>query len=254
MKAPSNPHAPPGLLRGFTLIELLVVIAIIAILASLLLPTLARSKEKAKAAACFSNGKQIGLALMMYADDHGDRMIDPRRYGGNDDALRLMCYQFGGAATQLRPYVSQTPGVFWCPSDKVNRPPTNLTEKAALDIPAIKTAWTSWMYRWCVAWHGLNVKPLKYSSFAYPTQQVLYHEVAANHFGGFLAWQTPGPKVRQPKLYAALADGHAELWLLPKRKNPNITYDPNWFFEKAGASNDGTFEGHDPQNNWDRLR
>ncbi len=74
--------------NGFTLIELLVVIAIIGILASMLLPVLAKAKQKAKDVIAMNNMKQIGLAFQMYVGDNDETY--PKVYGGNGDASKPM--------------------------------------------------------------------------------------------------------------------------------------------------------------------
>ncbi len=97
--------------RGFTLIELLVVIAIIAILAAILFPVFARAREKARQSSCLSNLKQVGLALLQYAQDYDEAFPATYNwiYGGQQ--WPLMSWR-----VCIFPYIRNVQ-VFECPSD-----------------------------------------------------------------------------------------------------------------------------------------
>ncbi len=96
--------------RGFTLIELLVVIAIIAILAAMLLPALSKAKAKATQAYCYNNLKQMGLAMLMYADENNGRV--PR---GNEPFWWQVFIPYLGGTRAARDEYGRVK-VYTCPS------------------------------------------------------------------------------------------------------------------------------------------
>jgi prepilin-type N-terminal cleavage/methylation domain-containing protein len=108
--SPSRTACRSSKQRGFTLIELLVVIAIIGILASLLLPTLGQAKRSARATACLSNLRQIGLALQLYLQENEDRLPACPLLPSADTNLISI-------TTVLAPYL-QAKAIFQCPEDR----------------------------------------------------------------------------------------------------------------------------------------
>lgn len=249
----STPKAP----NAFTLIELLVVIAIIAILAGMLLPALAKSKQKAQGIMCMGNTKQLMLAWKLYIDDNNDNLPYAYADAGGPKASLAWCQGIEDwsdsntdnwnetntvARGAIWKYTGPSQKIYTCPADKYTVRPTSGPYKGKT-IPRLRS---NSMNSWCGmnegnwTWFGGPEfrKFLKTADMIAPGPSmtwVLVDEHPDSMNDGFFCVDMNGyPAAAQTKLPDvpasyhngacgfAFADGHSEIkkWLDPRTKPP----------------------------------